>query len=408
MRRRTAALALAAFTLVGGSFAMATPAGAIGDVPPDNPPANIAPPAAMVDACWGSGSAATCRTASLEAIDAARATEGVGPMTLPPDYASLSPSERMLVVTDLERTARGLTPFVGLVATLDQMAEQAALADEDPTYSGNLDAAWGGNWAGGTSSVLATMYLWMYDDGPGGPNVSCPSPGAPGCWGHRDNILGAFPSPMGPVTNTLGVGVAGSGAAASITSLMVGWPGTPPPMTYTWRQALASYSSTEPIGIAPTGEGYLVLRANGGVENYHTDWFGSLADRLPLGVAATGIAADAATGGYWVLTSEGGVWNFDAPWYGSPKAAGQMGPGSPAAVGIVSTGSGYLVLRANGGVENYHTDWFGSLADRLPPGVAATGIAADAATGGYWVLTSEGGVWNFDAPWYGSPKAGTG
>ena len=33
--------------------------------------------------------------------------------------------------------------------------------------------------------------------------------------------------------------------------------------------------------------------------------------------------------------------------------------------------------------------------------MAATGIAADPATGGYWVLKSDGGVDGFAAPWYG-------
>jgi hypothetical protein len=35
----------------------------------------------------------------------------------------------------------------------------------------------------------------MYDDGPGSFNFDCPTAGAPGCWGHRRNILAAYPDP---------------------------------------------------------------------------------------------------------------------------------------------------------------------------------------------------------------------
>jgi hypothetical protein len=37
----------------------------------------------------------------------------------------------------------------------------------------------------------------MYDDGPDSPNIDCTSAGAPGCWGHRDNILASWPGASG-------------------------------------------------------------------------------------------------------------------------------------------------------------------------------------------------------------------
>ncbi len=39
---------------------------------------------------------------------------------------------------------------------------------------------------------LGADFAWMYDDGYGGTNRDCTSPTDPGCWGHRDNILGAW------------------------------------------------------------------------------------------------------------------------------------------------------------------------------------------------------------------------
>ncbi|MHB1975425.1 MAG: hypothetical protein ACYCR4_14260, partial [Acidimicrobiales bacterium] len=45
---------------------------------------------------------------------------------------------------------------------------------------------------GNEVSTLAAEYDWVYDDGYGSANVDCTSPGASGCWGHRDVILGQY------------------------------------------------------------------------------------------------------------------------------------------------------------------------------------------------------------------------
>jgi hypothetical protein len=61
----------------------------------------------------------------------------------------------------------------------------------------------------------------MYDDGPGSPNTDCPQAGAPGCYGHRNNIIRSYPG-----------GVMGAGFAVSSddwTALMEVPP--PPPAT---------------------------------------------------------------------------------------------------------------------------------------------------------------------------------
>ena len=56
------------------------------------------------------------------------------------------------------------------------------------------------------------MYGWMYDDGSAGENKDCTSPTAPGCWGHRDNIL-ADPATFGsnPTEMDAGVGTDSGG-----------------------------------------------------------------------------------------------------------------------------------------------------------------------------------------------------
>ena len=74
-------------------------------------------------------------------------------------------------------------------------------------------------WAGGDSTPVGALYGWMYDDGWGGSptstlNYTCTSPTASGCWGHRDNILGAG---LGArcVACVAGAGFASSRAPAS-------------------------------------------------------------------------------------------------------------------------------------------------------------------------------------------------
>jgi len=158
-------------------------------------------------------------------------------------------------------------------------------------------------------------------------------------------------------------------------------------------------------------DGYDVLRANGGVDNFGAPWYGSLAGRLPSGVTATGLAVDPATGGYWVLTSNGAVSNFDAPWEGSPKAAGggsaDTATNPVVAISAAPGGAGYYVLRANGGVDNFGAPWYGSLAASGNAHARVVAIAADPIVGGYRLVTSLGGVYSFGTPSYGSVPTGT-
>lgn len=138
---------------------------------------------------WGSP---RCLQSQVEAVDAARSSEGLGPMSLPPSFAALTLPEQVLVVTDLERSARGLPLFGGLSSSLDAMSFAGATSGNDPVGPPNV--TWGSNWAGGYESAVLADYSWMYDDGPGSPNVGCPHAGAPGCWLHRQNILGNYGS----------------------------------------------------------------------------------------------------------------------------------------------------------------------------------------------------------------------
>ncbi|HVV77824.1 MAG TPA: hypothetical protein VHC43_17540 [Mycobacteriales bacterium] len=208
-----------------------------------NPPRNVAPhPNYLPDCVTRGWRSAICTREALAAIAHARAHEGVAKstMVLPRNYKSLSVAEQTFVVTDLERVARGLKPFAGLTPTLNTASHSAALLRVDPTPVISLlrllgVSEYGSIWAG-DFGPLASDFDWMYNDGyaPGGSiNIACPNRHAPGCWGHRDNILGAY---QHLPTLLAGAGT-GQPKGQSIAEVMTGGRGARPAFTYTWRQA---------------------------------------------------------------------------------------------------------------------------------------------------------------------------
>ncbi len=218
-----------------------------GIVPPANPTVDLSPDPNFLDACYQDAASDACATQEVEATNAARAAEGIGPLQLPTDFAALSPAEQLFVVTDVERVDRGLPPFVGLDATLDSDAAAAAAVNADPSPApappGMSVIAWGGNWAE-NANALGANYYWLYDDGLGSSNLDC-SPASPaGCWGHRDNELG-LAGDQASYGGTLVMGAAedtgpNHGGWASLTELTVLASGPLPPLVYTWAQAVAA------------------------------------------------------------------------------------------------------------------------------------------------------------------------
>lgn len=185
-------LALIALGPLAGLIA-APPAQAVGVLPPSNPSTDRPLDAAASSACEmpGANTSATCESEALTQIDHARAAEGVGPMALPSDFGSLGAPEQLAVVFSLERSARDLSVPLGLVAAYNADAQAGADRAADPAAPPGY-ATFGAVEAQGLYSVLITDYEWMYDDGFGSANADCTSPSAPGCWIHRDVILGDY------------------------------------------------------------------------------------------------------------------------------------------------------------------------------------------------------------------------
>jgi hypothetical protein len=183
-----------------------------------NPSASWQPSAQTDDACGQAPIGIQCDVAALTDINEARAAEGVGPMILPTNYETLSQPQQMLVITNLERTARGLVPASGLSGSLDTVATVAALAQLDPNPQHFNGDAMASNWAGGFASPLLVDFYWMYDDGPGSNNFDCNAPTDPGCWDHRDNILFPYDAPLAFGAAEVSL----LGGAPSVTELFVG------------------------------------------------------------------------------------------------------------------------------------------------------------------------------------------
>jgi hypothetical protein len=219
--------------------------------------ANVDPNPDFLGSCSATSQSYFCLGQEVEAIDNARAQEGLGPITFRlAAFRKLSTAQQLFTLTNLERTARNLPPVVALTAQLDAVAARGAAQSIDPSLSGwNLSGgkqavAWNSNWAGGLSSLQANYY-WMYADGPG-LNIDCAKASDAGCWGHRNNILTAVTTTCGTpsVLPQLVMGAAntaGSQYGPSDAEILVQeCGGLPSDTLFTWTAA------ERLLGISPT------------------------------------------------------------------------------------------------------------------------------------------------------------
>jgi hypothetical protein len=180
--------------------------------------------------CNGDARQPACEEATLTQIDLAQRDEGLPPLVLPANYGQLSPAEKLFVLVNEERTVRGLPPAAFLGSQADAAASIGAAAGTDPTFVDTT--GWTSDLATGSSSMSYDVFLWLYDDGVGSGNTGCPTAGSPGCWAHRDSILGDGPVETTPADDYGGTPVLGAAydpADETATLLFVdhGYPDTP-------------------------------------------------------------------------------------------------------------------------------------------------------------------------------------
>jgi len=193
-----------------------------------------------------------CAGLIVAAINRAQAEEHRAGFALPSNYYGLSIAQQLFVLVNLERISAGVPPIVGLSPYLDGPSEVAAHNGVDPPTlkaygpvqvwvppAGGYYAL-GGAWAGNSVNAAAAVFGWFYDDGWGGAghtwNFSCTGPGASGCWGHRDELLGKYAG-TGSVDCVAGAGY-GSAAARgwqqSYDFLIVRPAELPTALAFTW------------------------------------------------------------------------------------------------------------------------------------------------------------------------------
>ena len=429
--------------IVGAALAAVGIGGAPGAhgaiVPPQNPPANIPASSGFDALCLFQPVTAACTQAALTELDADRAREGVGPLTLPTNFSTLTMQEQIFVVADLERVDRGLAPMTGLAAALDTLAQTGAVAGTDPSFP-PYGSTGGSNWASGQNFWWADQG-WMYDDGLDGPNIDCTTPSSSGCWGHRTNILANYQAPA-----LMGAGQTTSGSfGGSVTELFLGGDSVDTPY-FTWAQvtpnlpvglsqqsvnvqgqpgttrtvSIQAWASGEamdvgaqvsagPFSVTPTqcdlAPGQSCTLSVAFAPQSVGTFSATLTVTGPNGPQNVSLSGSS-TPNYRVVGSDGGIYAFNAPFEGSVPGAGVHVNNIVGMASDTATG-GYWVVGADGGIYAFDAPFEGSV-----PGAGVhvhdiVGMASDAATGGYWVVGADGGIYAFNAPFEGSvPGAG--
>src|SRR6516164_7828662 len=256
--RRLTVPFVAAALVAGCSTAAARGHPAPSGVP--DPPRNVTAQPDYNQACAPSGidNSETCVEVTLQAIDNARAAEGVKPMSLPADFTRLSVPQQVLIALNAERVDRGLPGFTGLTAALDAVADQGARTARLPPDPGSAYTAADTEWIGAVANGLDADFEWMYDDGPGSGVPDCSSSGGSGCWADRHNVLDAF----GAGTLVMGAALEPSsdtGKDAGGPSLAVELAATrggAGAVTYSWSQAVTDVAAgtLRPRAAAPADE----------------------------------------------------------------------------------------------------------------------------------------------------------
>jgi hypothetical protein len=435
-----AAPAPAVTTPIVTAPAVTTPAVTAASVSPEaNPPANFTPPQPLC-----ADATPSCNDTNLADINAARAHEGVVPMGLPSNYDTLSGAQQELVIINAERSGRGLSTFAALDPQLSAAAQAAAANGSDPAPPAGYPWDAYGSIFASTPSALYADYLWMYDDGygPNDSNLNCPSAGAPGCWGHRDNILGNWAIRAGDQPE-LGTGAAGGDSWAALFVSATGAPtpagcptsdgarlGSGTGITSVDIGSCPGYYVTDSAGQAaafgaaafqgdlsgvalnapiiaitatPDGGGYWLLGADGGIFSFGDAGFYGSTGNLRLNAPLVGMAAGPGGGGYWIVAKDGGVFSFgDATFHGSTGTFRLNQPVDGIAAG--PGGQGYRLVASDGGVFDFGEPFDGSLGS-VQLNRPIIGISGGAAGQGYTLVASDGGVFNFDTPFYGSLAA---
>jgi hypothetical protein len=208
-------------------------------------------------ACSVSATSRACVNAVVYFLDQARARLNKPAYQLPADFASLTAVRQAFILTNLDRLAYKLPPIVGLTAALGHDSLNGVYSDSDPSASDPNIAGTTSNWAGSFANMALAYEAWMYDDGYGSGNIDCTSAAAPGCWGHRHDVLTSFPA--GKTAMGAAVGKDAHGAIGYAMLLAVGRVTYRPTYIYTWAQAVKDGAGTHLYKVSKPATATLTL-----------------------------------------------------------------------------------------------------------------------------------------------------
>ena len=224
-----------------------------GIVPPENPPSDVEEYSSPED-CFGEvNTSPACTLLFTEEINEGRSIQGIGPLVLPSNWESLSTPQQLFVLTNLERSARGLQTVTGLSEALDASAQLGAESGSDPSAPSGLGTPAGFTsnifdqilshgqigfagsiWASGPSDLEA-MFGWMYND-------------SDKDWGHRRIVLHDTGVDACGSSCAMGAAFANSGGNGSYAEVFEAGLAPPLALSFSWSQELPDLPICEQTG----------------------------------------------------------------------------------------------------------------------------------------------------------------
>ncbi len=170
----------------------------------------------------------------------------------------------------------------------------------------------------------------------------------------------------------------------------------------------APAASTHPvvaIVATPSGTGYWLVGADGGVFSSGDAAFFGSTGALNLNQPIVGMAVTPSGGGYWLVGRDGGIFAFgDAGFYGSTGALRLNQP--IVAMAATTTGKGYWLAAADGGIFAFGDATFSGSTGATKLNQPIVGLAVAPGSAGYWLVARDGGIFAFGrVAFYGSTGA---
>ncbi|MDQ1509139.1 MAG: hypothetical protein QOG50_983 [Actinomycetota bacterium] len=155
------------------------------------------------------------------------------------------------------------------------------------------------------------------------------------------------------------------------------------------------------VGMAatPSGKGYWLVAADGGIFNYGDAHFYGSTGSIRLNQPIVGMAATPTGRGYWLVAADGGIFSFgNAHFYGSTGSRQLNRP----IVGMraAPNGSGYWLVASDGGIFTFGTARFHGSTGGRALNQPIVGMAATPGGKGYWLVAADGGIFTFGTARY--------